>query len=764
MLHALHRPIFVCLLLAGCAGGDLPSFGGDAAGGQDAGRADGEDTRPPDPAPRDVGGGDGPLRVRIVSPSDRSLAGGWLEVAAEALSPHTLLGVEFHVDGKRVDTDLVAPFEARIDSTGWPDGPVTIEAVAADSGGHSARSAVEVTVDNSPPDVRFASPVPDLPVYFDGAGVQLELEVGDASGLASLDVRVNGVPVEVEGGPDYRARLDLEALMLSAADLPFELVVQARAVDRRFQETTVVGRFPVLPRLEWSYQTRGEIWTRPAVDRSGGLYVGSQDGQLYALEASGAERWSYDAGAPVMTDAALGTDGALYFAAGRHVISLDSAGRELWRTNAGGQVGSSPALSPNGRWLYMGTYDRSVLGLKTSDGSVLWTFETNGDVLSSPAVSADGIIYVGCHDHNVYALGPEGFAEWEWQASDEVWGSPLVTSTGRVFVGANDEYVYSLTGFGTKVWEAHVRGGVWGRPAEGPDGTLYVASTSRRLYALAPDGEERWQAATGGIASSSPIVDAAGTVYVGSTDGRLYAIGADGSVRWTFETDGQILGTPVLSPDQMRVYVGSTDRRVYALRTGMEGQPACPAPEMVAVGDYEIMAYEASRLDARGDSEGRMNDGVCSRPNVRPWVHVDWSEAQAACRTAGMKLCSVAQWEHACRGPDGADLPYGDAPKDWVCNGADNEQTGCSSGGCRPVPGGSLEGCAGPAGTWDMSGNVAEWTAEESQLFEGNYVVRGGSFRTPGDALRCAFDELDATHLPAEARRDDLGFRCCRPR
>lgn len=752
MIH-LVRPFTLPLALAfACTGGTIPS--GEDPGSEDA--ATGE--------ARDAGASDGTLSVRILSPEDGALAGGWLLVRAEATSPLPLRGVEFHVDGLRLDTDLVAPFEARLDTAGWTEGQVTVEAVAADTAGHTARAAVELTIDNSPPQVRFASPVPERPVFFDGEGVALELEVGDASGLASLDLRVNGVPVEVEGGPPYTARLDFSKLMLSADDLPFELVAEVRAVDHRFQEAAVLGRFPVLSRLEWAFQTRGEVWTRPAVAPDGDLYVGVRDGLLYAIGPDGDQRWTWDAGAAVMTDAAVGPDGVLYFAAGRLVVAVGPDGAERWRTDAGGQVGSSPAMSANGRWLYLGTYDRTVLGLRATDGEVLWSFETNGDVLSSPAVGPDGIVYIGSHDGFVYALGPEGTEEWRWETSGEVWGGPRVTSTGRIVVGSNDEYVYSLTGFGSKVWEHHVRGGVWGRPAEGADGTLYVGSTSRRLYALAPDGTERWQVATGGIASSSPVVDAAGTIYIGSTDGRLYAISPDGEVRWTFATEGQILGSPALSPDQRVVYVGSTDRRVYALRTGIEGQPACPAPEMVSLGDYDVMAYEASRLDAQADSEGRMDRGVCSRPNVRPWVHVTWREAEAACRSAAMELCSVARWQRACRGEGGTDLPYGGLPQEATCNGGDNPHTGCEAAGCRPVPTGSLPGCTGPSGAFDMSGNVAEWTADESQLFEDNYVARGGSYRTPGDALRCAFDELDATHLPAETRRDDLGFRCCRTR
>ena len=712
-------------------------------------------------------GGDpaGPVTLRVVRPAEGDLVGGLLEVVVEVSSAAILLGVEFHLDGRRMDTALVEPFTGRIDTTRVGDGPRRLEVIAADADGHTASETRELVVDNTPPAVRFLEPIPDLPVYFDGRGVDVAFEVTDDSGLSELDLRVNGLPVEVEEGEPCRGRVQLEDLQLTEDDLPFQLVVEVRAVDACLQETTRVARFEVLPRLSWSHQTGGVVWKRPTVGRDGTLHVGSRDGVLTALGPEGNVLWTFSAGAPVMTDPALGLDGRVYVGAGRAVVAVDAGGTQLWRTGAGGEVGSSPALSPNGRWLYVGTYDWAVLGLDVEDGELLWEFETDGEVLSSPAVAASGVVYVGSHDTRLYALGPEGWSDWFFPTAGEVWGSPLVTRTGRVVFGSNDEYVYSLSAFGTKVWEIHVRGGVWGRPAEGPDGTLYVGSTSRRLYALTPGGDVLWRAETGGLTSSGPVVDAAGTVYVGSTDGKLYAIGPEGQVRWTFRTEGPIHGSPALSPDQLLVYVGSQDRRLYALRTGIEAQPACPAPEMVSLGDFEVMAYEASRLDARSDEEGELDSGVCSRAGVRPWTRVTWEEAQAACGSAGMELCARVRWERACHGVDESDFPYGPRPSPTLCNGGNHPESGCEGGACRPRPTGGLEGCVGPSGAHDMSGNVWEWTGDDSPLFGPDQaVIRGGSFRTAGDELRCTFDEFDQTHVVKETRRDDLGFRCCRRR
>jgi hypothetical protein len=41
-------------------------------------------------------------------------------------------------------------------------------------------------------------------------------------------------------------------------------------------------------------------------------------------------------------------------------------------------------------------------------GTELWEFETSNGILSSPAIAADGTIYIGSDDGNLYAINPDG--------------------------------------------------------------------------------------------------------------------------------------------------------------------------------------------------------------------------------------------------------------------------------------------------------------------------------------------------------------------
>jgi outer membrane protein assembly factor BamB len=63
---------------------------------------------------------------------------------------------------------------------------------------------------------------------------------------------------------------------------------------------------------------------------------------------------------------------------------------------------SSPAVA-NGV-VYVGSEDNNVYALNAKTGAKLWSYSTGSFVESSPAV-ANGVVYVGSDDGKVYAFG-----------------------------------------------------------------------------------------------------------------------------------------------------------------------------------------------------------------------------------------------------------------------------------------------------------------------------------------------------------------------
>lgn len=63
---------------------------------------------------------------------------------------------------------------------------------------------------------------------------------------------------------------------------------------------------------------------------------------------------------------------------------------------------SSPAIADG--IIFVGSEDQNLYALDAFLGSLLWSYQTEGMVVSSPAIS-HGIAYVGSYDHLVYAIG-----------------------------------------------------------------------------------------------------------------------------------------------------------------------------------------------------------------------------------------------------------------------------------------------------------------------------------------------------------------------
>jgi hypothetical protein len=193
-----------------------------------------------------------------------------------------------------------------------------------------------------------------------------------------------------------------------------------------------------------------------------------------------------------------------------------------------------------------------------------------------------------------------------------------------------------------------------------------------------------------------------------------------------------------------------TDARVTDASPTPDAALARPCVATVALDGYEIFAFEASHPDATAAERGVDAAGVCSRPGVLPWTDLTVAQARTACETIGFSLCTNAQWQAACSGPDMNLYPYGGPHVDALCNDH-------IAGGNALEPTGQRPDCHTPTGIYDQSGNVWEMTAEGER--------RGGSWRVNASTYQQeyagCFESLFINEQYADA---DLGFRCCRER
>ncbi|MHC4229490.1 MAG: outer membrane protein assembly factor BamB family protein [Planctomycetota bacterium] len=73
-----------------------------------------------------------------------------------------------------------------------------------------------------------------------------------------------------------------------------------------------------------------------------------------------------------------------------------------------------------------------------------WKFNTRDWVISSAAVGADGTIYVGSYNHNLYAFDDGGRVLWKFKTQKFVFSSPTICFDGTLLVGSDDGSLYAL--------------------------------------------------------------------------------------------------------------------------------------------------------------------------------------------------------------------------------------------------------------------------------------------------------------------------------
>ena len=231
----------------------------------------------------------------------------------------------------------------------------------------------------------------------------------------------------------------------------------------------------------------------------------------------------------------------------------------IWSYTTYSIVTSSPAVA-DGR-VYVGSNDANIYCLNAENGTLIWKKYLFEYVRSSPAV-ADGRVYVGSGNQKVYCLNAEnGDILWEFPTGNDVRSSPTVAN-GRVYIGSDDNNLYCLDAdTGDCIWEYTTGGVVFSSPAVADD-KVYFGSNDDNMYCLnAENGDILWEFPTGKDVRSSPVI-ADGRVYIGSGDMRIYCLNANnGTPIWNYTTKGIVDSSPAVANE--RVYVGSDDKNIY---------------------------------------------------------------------------------------------------------------------------------------------------------------------------------------------------------
>lgn len=137
-----------------------------------------------------------------------------------------------------------------------------------------------------------------------------------------------------------------------------------------------------------------------------------------------------------------------------------------------------------------------------------------------------------------------------------------------------------------------------------------------------------------------------------------------------------------------------------------------------------------------------------NEPDAEPRDMVSQEAAASLCEQAGKHLCSIDEWQAACRGKDNFKYSYGDSYKQSKCN--TNTKAAKRSG--------RKEQCRSWWGMYDMNGNLWEWTSTPSKEKPNMFLVAGGAWNT-SNGSRCT--ESKFSFYP-QNQYPSVGFRCCK--
>ena len=173
--------------------------------------------------------------------------------------------------------------------------------------------------------------------------------------------------------------------------------------------------------------------------------------------------------------------------------------------------------------------------------NVRWKFKTGGIASASPAVSANGTIFIGGNDHQVYAVTSDGKELWHAGLPSNVNDTGFVIGRdGGVAVGCADGKVYAFGPDGKPRWSTSIEVDAAWTPVAGGDGTIFLNGFAQPppapLFALGSDGAVKWRKA-GPFGVSAITIGLNGALYLGGADSALHALSAaDGSERWSSPT------------------------------------------------------------------------------------------------------------------------------------------------------------------------------------------------------------------------------------
>lgn len=321
------------------------------------------------------------------------------------------------------------------------------------------------------------------------------------------------------------------------------------------------------------------------------VLAATTEGMLFALNADGSTRWSFDAGVQlndVVADDLTGDgkDEIILARQDYNVQVLNASGEELWkralsyyrrpphvnvvRTGDIDGDGTPEVIAGGENWRFYAF---------RADGTELWNYESVHPSRAGAVADLDGDgkaeVICGTHYYWASVLNADGQRRWQYSFGpicyDIATGRFDRNDTRGVVFGSGDGKIHAVDSSG-KPRLTYTTGDEVKHVATGDldgDGLdeILAGSLNYNVYCFGADASRRWRLDVGGPVSALVTVgqDQGALTVVGTSKGRLVSIDAKGSVTATTELGSEILDVLVVGRQSVIVATADGQLRSIAL-------------------------------------------------------------------------------------------------------------------------------------------------------------------------------------------------------
>lgn len=344
------------------------------------------------------------------------------------------------------------------------------------------------------------------------------------------------------------------------------------------------------PTLKWKFKTEDKVIASPLAHNDH-IYVGSEDGNFYALDLQGVEKWRFKTNGKARSKAIVAND-ILFFESGNVFYALHAeSGKKVWSHDPGDTLYADqidpyddkrPSAFVHNGVIYTGSSSGTLYGFDSQSGKVI--FKTRSDnaspIRSTPLVKNDKL-YFGDWNGVVYCFDIKQ-DRFLWKKKTYSFDKPYSTFGGiaseftvfkdLLFFGARNFVLNVLrTDSGEKEWTYIEANGGWviGDPVI-YDNKLYMGgSDNHKMIALDPiTGQLLWEFNAGQNIYTRPVVTndrvifTSGPIYKPNDPGGFWIIDrAKGKLIAKVQIPKGTYSSPVMV-DQSVIF-GSNDGYVY---------------------------------------------------------------------------------------------------------------------------------------------------------------------------------------------------------